>query len=556
MCKCVDDNMQFLMYFFKRNKLILYSLGTGLLLALSWPARGFPFLAFVAFIPMFLLEDHFLVNRKNYRSIVFLLYAWFGFFVFNLLTTWWIMFATLPGMVVAVVLNSFFMAIPWWLMHLGRRLVPGRQGSVSVVFFWLSFEFLHGSWELSWSWLDIGNVFAAYPAWVQWYQAIGTAGGAIWVLVVNLMLFIALKQYLNIGCLKRIGSWSLGFAVIALVVPSIISLNLWYNYDETDHPVHVVIIQPAEDPYEEAVSNREVQERIDKMIDLANSRLTPETRFVVAPEAANPRGIWMHEAESNLAVQRIREHVDEHPGIVWVMGSFTYELFEPDAALPPEARPLANSGRHYVAYNSVVMIEEGRPLQYYHKSKLVPGIERMPYFNILKPVGQIVDAFGGIAGSLGVQEDRSILQTKNNEFVGAAVCYESIYGDFMKGYIHNAAHLLFIVTNDGWWRNTPGYRQHNQYARLRAIEMRRSIARSASTGISSFINQRGEIIESTQWWEETAISAEINMSRKMTPFAASGNFLGRMSLFISALLLLQMFAQWLIVRNKNETGML
>ena len=539
------------MHFFQRNKLLLYSLCTGLFLALSWPARGLPFLAFVAFIPLFLLEDHVLTHRKNYRSIVFLMYAWLGFFVFNLLTTWWIMFATLPGMVVAVVLNSFFMAIPWWLMHLGRRLVPGRQGSLSVIFFWLSFEFLHGSWELSWSWLDIGNVFAAYPAWVQWYQVTGTAGGAIWVLVVNLMLFFGLKHYLKSGSLQRIGKWSLGFAVIALVVPSIISLHIWHNYEETDHPVHVVIIQPAEDPYEEAVTNSVVQERIDKMIDLANSRLTPETRFVVAPEAANPRGIWMHEAESNYAVMRIREHIARNPDVIWIMGSFVYELFEPGASLPPEARPLANSDRHYVAYNSVVMIETGRPLQYYHKSKLVPGIERMPYFNILKPVGVIVDAFGGIAGSLGAQEERGVFQTANNEFVGAAVCYESIYGDFMTGYIYNAAELLFIVTNDGWWRNTPGYRQHNQYARLRAIELRRSIARSASTGISSFINQRGEIIESTQWWEETAIATEINRNRKITPFSASGNYLGRLSLFISAFMLLQMFAQWLITRKKQ-----
>jgi apolipoprotein N-acyltransferase len=544
------------MYFFKRNKLLLYSLCMGLLLALSWPARGFPFLAFFAFIPMFLLEDHVLVNRKNYRSVVLLLYAWAGFFVFNLLTTWWIMYATVPGMIVAVVLNAFFMAIPWWLMHLGRRLVPGRQGSVSLIFLWLSFEFLHSRWELSWSWLDIGNVFAAYPALVQWYQAVGTAGGSLWVLTVNLLLFIALKYYLNNGYFKKISVWSLSFSVLVFAIPVIISLNIWHNHDETDHPVHVVIIQPAEDPYEEAVTNREAQERVDKMIDLADSRLTPETRFVVAPEAANPRGIWMHEADSHYAVQRIREHIAQNPGVIWVMGSFTYELFKNGASLPPEARPLANSDRHYVAYNSVVMIEGDRPLQYYHKSKLVPGIERMPYFNFLKPVGKIVDVFGGIAGSLGVQEERGVFQTANNEFVGAAVCYESIYGDFMTGYMNNLADLLFVVTNDGWWRNTPGYRQHNQYARLRAIEMRRSIARSASTGISSFINQRGEIIKSTQWWEETAIAAEINRNRKITPFAASGNFLGRMSLFISAFMLLQMFAQWLITRSKNGSGLL
>ena len=539
------------MKLFQHHKLILYSLATGLLLALSWPARGFPLLAFVAFIPLFFIEDDLLKRKKENRSIVFFLYAWAAFFVFNLLTTWWIMYATIPGMIVAVVLNSFFMAMPWWLMHLGRRLVPGRQGSLSVVFLWLSFEFLHGRWELSWSWLDIGNVFAAYPAWVQWYEITGTAGGALWVLAVNFLLFLTVKSQINA---RRFNKASIGMAVLAMaffLVPAVISVGIWRSYQEAVDPVHIVILQPSEDPYEDVLSNMELQKRVDKMINLANSKMTSETKFIVAPEAANPQGIWMNVAEFHPTVQRIREHIADNPGIVWVLGSFTYELYELDDHIPPEARSLASSDQLYVAYNSVVMIEEGRPLQYYHKSKLVPGIERMPYFRFLGPVGRIVDMFGGISGSLGTQATRTALKTDAGQHLGAVVCYESIYGEFMTGFVRDMADVIFILTNDGWWRNTPGYRQHNQYARLRAIELRRSIARSASTGISSFINQRGEIIKSTQWWEVTAISSEINRNREITPFSASGNFLGRLSLFISAFILLQMVTQWLIGRGRS-----
>ncbi len=417
---------------------------------------------------------------------------------------------------------------------------------MSIVFLWLSFEFLHARWEVSWSWLDLGNVFAAFPAWVQWYDITGTAGGSLWVLIINILLFSAIHNCLGSHIINKKILTNASLALVFFVVPAIISFVKWHSYEEQLDPVEVVIVQPAEDPYDPVYSHSELRERVEHIIALADEQITPDTRFAVAPEGANPRGIWLHEAKEHYTVQRLREHVSENPGLVWVMGSFMYELFEPGDNLPPEAQPLQNNNRYYVAYNSVIFVEEGRPLQYYHKSKLVPGIERMPYFRQLKPIGRLVDRFGGIYGSLGTQDYRLVYETESGHQVGAAVCYESIYGDFMAGYVRGAAGLLFIATNDGWWRNTPGYRQHNQYARLRAIELRRSIARSASTGISSFINQKGEIIKSTNWWEADAMAAELNVNNKITFFAARGNFIGRLSVFLTIFFLLYLISQRMI----------
>ncbi len=528
------------------NTNILYSLAVGFLLALSWPARGFPFLAFFAFIPLFFIENDLHKRRAGNRSIVFFLYAWVAFFVFNLLTTWWILYATVPGMMVAVILNSVFMAAPWWLMHVSRRVLPGRQGPLSILFLWLGFEFLHARWELSWSWLDIGNVFAAFPQWVQWYEITGTAGGSLWVLLINLLLFTALANFINTKTVNKQVITVATIASLVFVIPSAISINMWNNYDEEVYPVHVVVIQPSEDPYEPVDSHAEVVRRVDRMIELADSRITSDTKFIVVPEAANPSGIWMHEAEQHYTVKRLRDHISKTPGMVWVLGSFTYRMFHDADKLPAEARPLKQRQAHYVVYNSVVFIEEGRPLQYYHKSKLVPGIERMPYFSWLRPLGWLVDRFGGMAGSLGRQSSRDAYKTETGNIIGAAVCYESIYGEYMTGYTRAGAGLLFVVTNDGWWRNTPGYRQHNQYARLRAIEMRRSIARAASTGISSFINQKGEITQSTNWWEADAMAAYLNVNHKMTFFAVAGNFIGKMSVFLAALFIMYVISQSLI----------
>ena len=97
------------------------------------------------------------------------------------------------------------------------------------------------------------------------------------------------------------------------------------------------------------------------------------------------------------------------------------------------------------------------------------------------------------------------------------------------------------MTNDGWWDDSPGYKQHLAYARLRAIENRRSIARSANTGISCFINQRGDILNATEWWQEAVIQGTLNANHELTVYTKAGNYLARLASFIAAGLLIFAF---------------
>jgi apolipoprotein N-acyltransferase len=110
----------------------------------------------------------------------------------------------------------------------------------------------------------------------------------------------------------------------------------------------------------------------------------------------------------------------------------------------------------------------------------------------------VFDSFGGTSGTLGRDKERLAIPDEQHYYVAAPViCYESIYSDYITDYIRKGANLLTIMTNDGWWDNTPGYRQHMNYARLRAIETRRWIARSANTGISCFIDPAGNVYPTT-----------------------------------------------------------
>jgi apolipoprotein N-acyltransferase len=108
----------------------------------------------------------------------------------------------------------------------------------------------------------------------------------------------------------------------------------------------------------------------------------------------------------------------------------------------------------------------------------------------------------------------------------------------VSSYVNKGADAIFIMTNDGWWEDTPGYRQHLAYARIRAIENRRSIARSANTGSSAFINQRGDLIAPTGWWEAISIKADIHLNKTKTYYTENGDYIGRIAGFVGVLMLL------------------
>ena len=144
---------------------------------------------------------------------------------------------------------------------------------------------------------------------------------------------------------------------------------------------------------------------------------------------------------------------------------------------------------------------------------------------------------GGI-GDFGTQPERTFFKTAGGAAVGTAICYESVFGDFFREWANNGANVMAIITNDGWWRDTPGHKQHLNYARLRAIENRRSIARSANTGISAFINQRGDIVQRTAWWERGYLTGTLNLNSEKTIYTIHGDIIGRLSRFLTFLFLL------------------
>lgn len=519
---------------------LLLSVLTGCLLWFGWPERGFTSLLFFAFVPLLIIDADLVHRQRPYAGLKFFGYAFVAMFVWNTGTTWWIYFSTEAGAVFALLFNTTIMSLVWLSFHRCRKSFGPILGYFSFIVFWIGFEYLHLNWDLSWPWLNLGNGFATKTGWIQWYEYTGALGGSLWILSVNLLAYLFAKNILDrnekrIRILNSI--LTLSGTLLLVAAPIFISHLIYQKRNVQGLPCKVVIVQPNIDPYNEKF-NGNSKEQMEKFIHLASEKVDTATDFVVGPETALPDGIWEEEIYYHPQIHQLHKWIDDYPHLSLVTGLSSYKKFEANEKLTATARKFSDAEDYYDAYNSAMMLDRYGAIQLFHKSKLVPGVEKMPYPKVFGFLEKYALELGGTSGSLGKQEIRNPLVTPEGTSIAPAICYESIFGDYLSTYFRKKAELLFIVTNDGWWKNTPGHRQHMEYARLRAIEFRKDIARSANTGISCFINQRGEIMQKTTWWQPAVISATLHRNTIITFYAYHGDYIGFISAFLGALIIL------------------
>lgn len=223
-------------------------------------------------------------------------------------------------------------------------------------------------------------------------------------------------------------------------------------------------------------------------------------------------------------------------------GVSTYKIFN-ELEKPKTATFYPKYGVWLDSYNSAMQIIPNQEPKIYHKGKLVPGVEIFPYMSLLKPLlGNAMLNFGGTVASLGIDEERKVFHNQYNKGkIAPIICYESIYGEYVTDYIQKEANFLGIVTNDSWWGVTEGHRQLLSYARLRAIETRREIARAANSGISAHINAKGDILSHTKYGEKTVLIADIQLYDEKTIYTKIGDIFSKISVFGVIVLMLMIF---------------
>lgn len=524
-----------------RGKLFLLSFISAILLSAAWPTWGFAPLLFVAFVPL-LMVQHTIQTDSRLRARHLFVYAYFTFLLWNLATTWWVKNASAGGAAMAILCNALLMALVFLVYHKIRLILPQRFSAFTFPAIWIAFEFLHLDWDLTWPWLTLGNAFAENHQLIQWYEYTGIFGGSLWALLLNILVFeLITYRHTTLRPLKKKLVYFSAIGIL-IVVPMTVSLVMYFQVPAaaaSNSRIDVVVVQPNIDPYKEKF-NSDFRVQLKKMFDLALSKTDSSTDYLVFPETALVEDIWENNIENTYSLHELRALQARFPKLVIVTGASTYRAYREGEPLSGTARKFSQGEGYYDAYNTALQIDSDKTsLPVYHKSKLVPGVEKMPFPAIFKPLEKLAIDLGGTSGSLGMQEERTAFFAPGRKTaIAPVICYESIYGEYVGEYLRNGANFIFIITNDGWWGNTPGYRQHLLYGRLRAIETRKGIARSANTGISCFIDARGDISQPTGWWQPAVIRGTVESIPGETFYTRHGDYLGRIALWASAASLL------------------
>ena len=346
----------------KRWHLYILSILSGLLLAASWPVNGFTPLIFVALVPLFFVQQH--LGDHNKRGMF--LYAWLAFLIWNVLTTWWIWYSTDVGAMMAFILNAMFSAFIFYLFHLSKKkLFENKKGWAILIFYWISWEYFHMNWELTWSWLNLGNVFASQYKWIQWYEYTGILGGTLWVIAVNILVYHAIDLSLK---KSYKGAFKLNLAgIVAFVaVPIILSYIIYNNYKEELNPVEVVVVQPNTDPYN-AQFDHSPMLLLEKNLELAEQKITDSTRFVVFPESTlydGNQGIWEEQLERSPLLRRLQDFLKKYPQISIVIGASTHRLLAPDEKKSHAVRKFRDVDKYYYAYNTAFQLDTSSSIRF------------------------------------------------------------------------------------------------------------------------------------------------------------------------------------------------
>lgn len=539
------------------RQILSASLLSGVLMWLGFMQDYTFFAMFVAFVPMLWVEAQLEQSKADKPYRLLLKYFFFSFFVWNLLSTWWIQNSSLWAGIFGNALNAFFMCIPWLAYALTKRLMSKRAAYLGIVAYWLSFEIGHLNWSLSWPWLTLGNSFANLPPLVQWYEYTGVFGGSLWILCVNLLFYEALQLYMQQQKADSPLRMQLLKALVWVLVPALFSVVLYMMHAvQTNQEAEVVAVQPNYEPHHQKF-NTPQNTQFEQFLRLSTSMLTPQTDYLLFPETSF-RQINAEELELARPVQAMQQFVADYPSLNAVMGISASIRYESGDIMPPNVFTYCNDDKSFCQYydhhNAAIQINNNQQsIPYYKKSKLVPGAESMPFIgNIDFFKGLILDLGGAPGLSLGTQPYRAVFKSKAAT-AGPLICYESVYGDYVTDYVKAGADLLFVLTNDGWWDNTAGHRQHMYLSSLRAIENRRYVVRSANSGISCFINSRGDIYQQTTYDKATAIRNKVYLHNTTTIYTLYGDLIGRVSLLVTCWILVSMLSQRMRAAKENAT---
>lgn len=512
----------------------------------------------VALIPLLIISERYSDSRRDWWRMCG--WAALTFILWSAATIWWVWIATPLGPITAGIVGTFWNLVAFMTYHYVVKRAPRALAYTLLVALWITTEYIYNSAEvMTFPWLLLGHGFSADIWAVQWYEYTGIFGGTLWVLAANLAIFEIVRTRSKIARVR---------AAIITLVPMLLSIGLYFGYKPSTEKTTISVIQPNVPCYE-ALPNDTFGDVCRMMTQIpaeASFALMPESSLEYIPEveyynyldeyvapgdSRTPRALvssTIDEGHTERLVGLFAQMPSVHiPDCRFIIGASTMQRYGDNAATTT-ARHHDQLG-YYDNFNSALYVDmiRGEVEDIYHKGKLVIGVEAVP----LKGLFDLFEVdLGGVSGQLGWGREHKVFDNRGIK-IGPAICYEGLYGEYYAGFAKQGAEVMAVISNDGWWGNTPGHKRLFDFCRLRAIETRRAIARSANTGISGFISPRGEVIgDRLEWDEQGVLTAEVELRDEQTIYTRYGDWVARISCFVATLSLLYYVAYR--VRRRNH----
>jgi len=487
---------------------------SGILLGISFPSYPFirlEILAWIALVPLLLsLRDNESFGSA-YRTV------WFSMLVFTSVSLWWISLATLPGGLLTILAQSFFQTVPFLGFFLVKRLKGFRFALVSLPFFWTAWEWAYMQQDLSLGWLTMGNSQANLTPMIQYADVTGVWGISFWLLCFNVLAVLAWSERSSGEALQRY------FAGMLLLVafPLVYAWGIFHDTRAADSwaAVKVALVQPDIDPVKkwQQYSTADIMSLYYRLTSRTVLQDAPE--LVIWPETAIP----FHILDSSYSgyLKSLQLSLKEWR-VALLSGFSDIEYYRSDSAeaLSGKVKYDGIGDRFYETFNaSMLLTPDFRKPQIYHKIRLVPFAERVPYVEYFPWLDRFTFSLAGIS-SWGRGSGAPVMEfdSRGNGRVKAAniICYESIFPGLVSGFVRNGAQFLTLVTNDGWYGTSYGPYQHLAIAKLRCVENRRAMARCANTGVTAFIDRFGTVYRQIPWWEPQTVSAAVPLESRLS----------------------------------------
>ncbi len=531
---------------------------SGILMGCAFPPFPFPFslLLFVGVIPYL-----YVIERRNSLAEISKA-TYLAFLVFNIITLYWVgswqktadPFLMIAGGVL-VFFNPILFLIPSTLYYIFKKNFSSSKALFLFPVFWITYEYLYMLTDLSFPWLTLGNGLATFNSFIQIADIVGAVGLSLIVLYINVFLY---RAFINFRTKGKYFSFNLAAAFLIFSITLSYGIYSINTFKPSERTIRVGLIQPNLDPWAKWEGG-DLNSLTNEYLQLSKEAAAKGAKLIVWPETALP--VFLLDGNYRETVDQIRSFISLNK-VYLLTGMPDLKYYFKGEKTPRDARKAISGNYHYTMFNGILLLSpDSWEVQRYHKMKLVPFGEKVPFANDLPFLGELLKWGVGLSGwNVGTDTVNFNLPAhiennfngnnlkKDSLKINALVCYESVFPYFVADFVQRGAKMITIVTNDSWYGRSSGPYQHKEISVLRAVENRRSVIRAANGGISCIIDPLGRTKIESKLFTKTFIVGNVELESGTTFFTAHPLIIPTAALLIS----LWVFVFFILKKIKNK----